>query len=337
MEGVFIGTAPTYRRFDTLLHLGNFMRDCLLAVIVTLVMLCSGCIAPTVETSSRVQDQETEACNGLLILCLRTYDNVTFPETHNAFSTHQDGIYYPASNHRTGLDAQWDAGMRAFMIDTHYQILGDERIETVRLCHGDDDYGFSPCTYGNVNSIAWLSSLHQKMEQNPRDIVTLLVENYVQPDHLLAIFEQSNLYDKVFFHKMNSPWPTLQEMIDKNTTLVVFWEQAKDASHPWIHDFLTHSWATNYAEENTEDMNCDILRGDIEQDVFHMNNWLRGPTGLSDPSRGEEANNVDFLIQRSTECWQQHGKRPTFIAVDWWEDGDVVAAAKAINELESWE
>lgn len=131
------------------------MQGDILVVIVTLVMLCSGCIAPTVETSSRVQDQETEACNGLLILCLRTYDNVTFPETHNAFSTHQDGIYYPASNHRTGLDAQWDAGMRAFMIDTHYQILGDERIENVRLCHGDDDYVFSPCTYGNVNSIAW--------------------------------------------------------------------------------------------------------------------------------------------------------------------------------------
>jgi hypothetical protein len=28
-----------------------------------------------------------------------------------------------------------------------------------------------------------------------------------------------------------------------------------------------------------------------------------------------------------------HGKRPTFVAVDWWEDGDVVAAARAINEL----
>jgi hypothetical protein len=82
-------------------------------------------------------------------------------------------------------------------------------------------------------------------------------------------------------------------------------------------------------------MNCDLLRGDIEQEVYHMNNWLRGPIGLSDPSRGAEANDVNFLIQRAQECWQQHGKRPTFIAVDWWEDGDVVAAAKAINEFES--
>ena len=223
------------------------------------------------------------------------------------------------------------------MIDTHYETLGDEQVDTVRLCHGDDDRGFSPCTYGNVNSVGWLTNLHDKMEQNPNDVVTLLVENYVQADHLKSVFELSNLYEKAFIHELNTPWPTLQELIDKNTTLVVFWEQGGDASHPWIHDFLTHSWTTNFAEENTEDMNCDLLRGDVEQEVYHMNNWLRGPIGLSDPSRGDEANNVDFLIGRAQECWQQHGKRPTFIAVDWWEDGDVVAAAKAINELESSE
>ena len=40
-------------------------------------------------------------------------------------------------------------------------------------------------------------------------------------------------------------------------------------------------------------------------------------------------------FERATECWIQHGKRPTFIAVDWWEDGDVVAASVAINALES--
>ena len=64
---------------------------------------------------------------------------------------------------------------------------------------------------------------------------------------------------------------------------------------------------------------------------------MRGTTGLSDPSRGDEANDVEFLIERAKEWWQQHGKRPTFIAVNWWEDGDVVAADKAINELEDWQ
>ena len=36
---------------------------------------------------------ETIPCNGLVILCHRTYDKVTFPETHNSYSTHEDNIY----------------------------------------------------------------------------------------------------------------------------------------------------------------------------------------------------------------------------------------------------
>ena len=288
----------TNRRLDVVIRCVPTMRGGLFAVFLTLLLLCSGCVAPSVDTSSMQEDDDSElpseACNGLVVLCLRTYDNVTFPETHNAFSTHQDGIYYPASNHQTGLDAQWAAGMRAFMIDTHYETLGDERVESVRLCHGDDDRGFSPCIYGNVDSVSWLSNLQSKMNENPRDVVTLLVENYVQPDHLLAVFEQANLREKMYLHTLNTPWPTLQEMIEQETNLVVFWEQGGDSSHPWVHDFLTYSWTTNYAEENTEDMNCDLLRGDVEQEVYHMNNWLRGPLGLSDPTRGDEANDVDF-------------------------------------------
>ena len=37
---------------------------------------------------------ETIPCNGLVILCHRSYDDVTFPETHNSYSTHEDNIYY---------------------------------------------------------------------------------------------------------------------------------------------------------------------------------------------------------------------------------------------------
>ena len=305
---------------------------------LTALLLMSGCVTPTVPLDRAEDDTpmvDEDACNGLVVLCARMYDEVTFPETHNAFSTHDDGIFYPAANHQTGLLAQWNAGMRAFMIDTHYETLGDERVETVRLCHGDDDRGFSPCTYGNVDAESWLSQLKGLMDGSPNDVVTLLVENYVQPDHLQIVFENAAMYDRAFVHSMNDPWPTLGELIADQTPLVVFWEQGPDLAHPWIHDFLTHSWTTNFAEENTEDMNCDPLRGDPEQEVYHMNNWLRGPLGLSDPSRGSEANDVDFLIERATECWIQHGKRPTFIAVDWWEDGDVVAAALALNQMDS--
>ena len=120
------------------------------------------------EDDGTCQFMETIPCNGLVILCHRTYDNVTFPETHNSYSTHEDNIYYPASNHRTGFQAQWNAGMRAFMLDTHYLTTADQSVSNVRFCHGDSDRGFSPCTYGAVDP--WNCLLYTS--PSPRDLST---------------------------------------------------------------------------------------------------------------------------------------------------------------------
>ncbi|MDP6869928.1 MAG: hypothetical protein QGI21_04070 [Candidatus Poseidoniaceae archaeon] len=303
-----------------------------------------GCTDPDAENYNETADQddgtceylETIPCNGLVILCHRTYDQVTFPETHNSFSTHEDNIYYPASNHKTGFQAQWNAGMRAFMLDTHYLTNTDLDSSSVRFCHGDSSRGISPCTYGAVDPWNWLGNLKSEMESEERDIVTLLVENHVEPTHLKDLFDDVGLTDWMYIHQMNEDWPTLIELINVDKRLVVFWEQSSNPSYPQFHDFLTHSWTTDYAEENKEDMDCEPLRGDSNQVVFHMNNWLsvQNGQGLSDPSRSAEANDVDFLVERAIECIELYNKRPTFIAVDWWEDGDVVKAARLVNEME---
>ena len=64
----------------------------------------------------------------------------------------------------------------------------------------------------------------------------------------------------------------------------------------YFHDFLTHSWTTNYADDDTSSMDCEKLRGDVNQPVYHMNNWLKNQAGLSDPNRASEANDVDFML-----------------------------------------
>ena len=33
-----------------------------------------------------------------------------------------------------------------------------------------------------------------------------------------------------------------------------------------------------------------------------MNNWLKNRSGLSDPNRAGEANDVDFMVERAIEC-----------------------------------
>ncbi|HIF91326.1 MAG TPA: hypothetical protein EYQ58_07365, partial [Candidatus Poseidoniales archaeon] len=103
------------------------MRRVLSFLIIASILL-AGCIATPEKTSlnplgdedgdglSNGWEQEhgldplngsdAPACMGLVKFCLRTYDNFTFAETHNSFATTEDAVYYPASNHDTGLTAQ---------------------------------------------------------------------------------------------------------------------------------------------------------------------------------------------------------------------------------------
>ena len=70
--------------------------------------------------------------------------------------------------------------------------------------------------------------------------------------------------------------------------------------------------------------------------LFRLTKIMRKPAEcLSDPLRAEEVNQIDFIVERAAECWIQHGKRPTFVAVDWWEDGDVVEAVRQINLMDA--
>ena len=102
----------------------------------------------------------------------------------------------------------------------------------------------------------------------------------------------------MYIHEMNAEWPTTHRDDKHGQAPSCFWEQSSDSNHPYFHDFLTHSWTTNYADDDTSSMDCENLRGDVNQPVFHMNNWLKNQAGLSDPNRAGEANDVDFMVER---------------------------------------
>ena len=67
------------------------------------------------------------------------------------------------------------------------------------------------------------------MNMKIRDIVTLLVENHVEGDHLERIFDDVGLSEMMYTHDMNAEWPTLIELINMDKRLVVFWEQSGDS------------------------------------------------------------------------------------------------------------
>ena len=294
-------------------------------VCLILLLLSIG-LSPTL--SVQVDQELLEPCNGLSENCEKKYTQVTFPETHNAHSSLDEGYNFLAANHRLNLSQQWDAGYRAFMLDIHHSRYS-ESLENTSFCHGT-------CILGNQNAVELLSIIHDKMNSSTRDVVTLLFEVHVPYSHIAYILNQSGLIDKVHTQTLNEDWPTLSSMIESQRNLVVFIEGSSDSNYPYLHNFVEHGWTTNYAEKNPEDMTCDVHRGDGNQPVWHMNNWLSVERGTSDWTRAHIVNDYDFLLNRSLECWEIHGSKPTFVAVDWWTDGDAVNVTIALNQMEHW-
>ncbi|MCH2638149.1 MAG: hypothetical protein MKZ56_07300 [Candidatus Thalassarchaeum sp.] len=281
------------------------------------------------------EDLTVEPCNGSSENCDKAYTDVTFPETHNAHASLDENFTFLSANHRQNLSQQWDAGFRAFMLDIHHSRYSDS-LENTSFCHGSYDLGIHPCVTGSQNAIDLLSILHQKMNTSERDVVTLLFEVYVPYSHIAYILNMTGLMDKTHIQTLGEPWPTLESMVGSQHTLVVFIEGGFDSDYPYLHNFVEHGWTTNYAERNVEDMTCDVHRGDSSQPVWHMNNWLALDNGLTDYTRAPIVNAYDFLLNRSLDCWEVHGSRPTFVAVDWWTDGEAVNVTRTLNQMNHW-
>ncbi len=335
------------------------MRRRLSAILLAIVLVTAGCLAATSEVTldpladsdgdGLLDDWEEEngldplngsdaiECMGNVTYCMRTYDDFTFAETHNSFATEEDGIHYPASNHDTGLAAQWEGGIRSFMLDVHHRSSFQTGSDDLAFCHGDSNGIIHPCSYGEVDAFDWLDDLRMLMDDNPLEIVTLLLENYVPSDHLEHLFTETSLLNRTWIHSTDDVWPTLGEMVLAERTLVIFTDSGDGPEWPWLHHAWTHSWDTPYGESNQDEMSCEVGRGDGDQPVWHLNNWLSNAAGLSDPQRAEQVNDHETLLQRALDCWTEVDDRPTFIAVDWWEDGDVVGVVEALNGMTSAE
>ena len=52
--------------------------------------------------------------------------------------------------------------------------------------------------------------------------------------------------------------------------------------------------------------------------------------------RAQEVNDYDTLLERALGCWEEVDDRPTFIAVDYWEDGEITNVTISLNKMENW-
>jgi len=275
-------------------------------------------------------------CHGEARYCLRTYDDFTFAETHNSFSTPEDGIM-GGINHLTGLQSQWEDGIRAFMLDPYHQSEFNNEKEDVVFCHAVSLPNTPPCLFGSVDAFAWLRSLNSLHNNSSGDVVSLLIQNYQVPGgHLEYLLNETGILERAYIHELGSPWPSIGDMSLSGTDVLIFVQMEYEDNFTKLLPAWKHTWDTPYGESSQEEMTCDLGRGDASQPVWHMNNWLNSDFGFADPVKASQVNAYDTLLGRALLCWETVGNRPTFVGVDYWEQGEVTNVTITLNKMSHW-
>jgi hypothetical protein len=253
-----------------------------------------------------------EGCNGSEALCDRPYDRVVFPGTHNSMSNEEDRWILP--NQNRNLAAQLADGVRVFLLDVH------PFRDDVYLCH-------SVCRAGRRLFLDAMQELASFLEANPREVVTLVIEDYVPAETMAEIMVSAGLAPYVYEHQ--GAWPTLREMIDDGTRLVV---TAQDAGPPptWMHNVWELGWDTPYSFDSVEAFSCRWNRGSSTDGVFLLNHWVLDP--YARPETAVVSNARETLMQRVSDCEERWGRLPTWIAVDFYDIGDLFEVVDLLNE-----
>lgn len=273
-------------------------------------------------------------CNTLPSNCALTVDQVLFPLVHNAMSSYRD--YFVAANNNLPAEDALVAGFRGLMLDScicESNTLTDVKnfftggiSEGLGFCHGT-------CDVGVRDPHKLLGSVKSFLDVNPNEVLMLefeIKDNSLE-DLFLAI-DRAELIEYIYRpeSKIDIKWPTLQQLIDDNTRLLIFAhgdgiESCQDFNCPEGILYTFDHWT----QTNWNDDTCDIKGSDIEPKTFFlMNHWLNSDLNLPSRDKAEEFNTFDKLVERFKRC---QGRLPNIVAVDFWDVGDVLAFVKEVN------
>ena len=240
-----------------------------------------------------------------------------FAGTHNSHAATEDGYTAFNANHGQGVGPQLEAGVRALLLDTYYD--GD----TIVLCHG-------PCNLGSTPHLEVLQLIVDFLVENPGELITIIYQDAVSAADLVLDYEATGAIELVYAHPEGEPWPTLGEMVEANTRLVVTAEQGGPPP-AWHHNIWEVGWDTPYGPMDPADLSCELNRGSPDNDLFLVNHWVNNLVGLPSADNAEIVNAYDFLLGRAQDCWAMWDHPPNILAVDFWSRGDLFAVVETLN------
>ncbi|KPM55836.1 hypothetical protein ACG83_11290 [Frankia sp. R43] len=286
----------------------------------------------------------TAFCNGGVDLCARRYPDVLYPTTHNGMASVRAGFLGAVQD--PDLVGQLDSGIRALMLDVHHwttpaeveSFLGELRPAArealapfatgarserpgLWLCHGICQLGATALDDALAGVAGWLA-------RNPAEVITLILQDEVPPEPVMAAFRAAGLGDYLARPPApGRPWPTLGQMIDRGRRLVVFAENG-DVPGTWYRNFFRLNADTPFDVRIPGGFSCRLGRGNAHPRMLLINHWLTDHAA----TRADAAlvNTASALAAHTEQC-AASGLRPTFLAVNFATVGDLVQTVANYN------
>ncbi|KAI1437669.1 PLC-like phosphodiesterase [Xylaria sp. CBS 124048] len=280
------------------------------------------------------------ACNNSPDLCNQSYANITHMGAHDSSflrdASTQNSV---AGNQFFNATVALDAGLRMLQVQVHN--LND----TIEMCH-------TLCSLLDAGPLEnWLADIKVWMDENPNEVVTLLIVNSDGQDVSAfgSVFEASGIAQYGFVPS-GKGWPTLQSMISANTRLVTFIASiTSSSSFPYLLSEFDFVFETAFGVTSPDGFNCTIDRPSspstaaaaLEAGLLPLINHFRdtdlgASLSLPDVSDVGTTNSPSTNISGSlglhaATCKSEWGHMPTFVLVDFWNEGPAIDTADVMN------
>jgi hypothetical protein len=193
----------------------------------------------------------------------------------------------------------------------------------VYLCHTFCELGFVPMS-------TELQVIRKFLDANPDEVLQIVIQDYVPPEQLRAEFDKAGLGNELASSVQGQPLPTLGQMIDGGTRLLVSLENGDGGPQlPNAFNGLVEETPFTFLKvtQLRGAPSCRDNRGVSGSPVFQLNHWVTPPV----PSHAVAANKL--LASRTDTCESTRNRIPTLVAVDFADRSDVVKVAQQVNAV----
>ena len=199
------------------------------------------------------------------------------------------------------------------------------------------------CELGSQPTIEGMKEIRDFLVRNPNEVLILSVESDVSLESNADAFKRSGLLDLVWKGAFrDGEFPTLREMIEADQRAVVLmWQrgplgEAGFGDYPWMHRQFGVVQETSYEYNTPQGLlsadSCGPNEGRDTNPLFLLNHWVEtSPYFL--PSNARKVNAYDAFLERAQTCERERGLLPNILAVDFFEEGDLVDVARTLNGL----